>query len=141
MIFPGGAQAILGDAARTRLAAELHIEAALPAFSDPRFIALRLAMRLALRAHDGERTTASDLLYAWHSDARERGGRIHRELAAAYLLRRGIAHGRADVRLLALDVALPEAERHRGLAHLLWHQRHLPTAAIREASARLRLRA
>lgn len=133
---------ILGEAARRRLAQELRAEAELPPFADPRFIALRLGRRLGVRSRAlRERTTASVILYSWHPDERERGGRVHVGLAESYLIGRGLAHSPPDVGLLALDVALPPEERGRGLAHLVWHQRHLPADAIRAVLQGLRVSA
>lgn len=141
-ILGSGEPPILGEAARRRVAQELRTEAELPPFADPRFIALRLGRRLAVRSPAlRERTTASVILYSWHPDERERGGRVHVALAESYLIGRGLAHTPPDVGLLALDVALPPEERGAGLAYLIWNQRYLPTAAIRAVLQGLRVSA
>lgn len=140
-IILDGRRTILGDAARVRLAENLRAEAQFPPFADPRFLALRLGMRLAVRARAEERSTADLLVYSWKTDAREQGWEIHRELTAAYLFRRGVAHSEADRDLLALEVALPRSERSRGAAYLVWSQRHAPRALILDVCAQLRLRA
>jgi hypothetical protein len=129
---------VLSSRTRERVAAELREEAALPAFASPRLYGLRLGFRLRLGP---EPTTAHVLVYPWCADARELGGEQHLALACGWLLRRGLAHDRADAYGLAVDIALPPEERTRGLAHLVWHQRRLPAAVIRDVCERSRLRA
>lgn len=137
---PGVPLPLLAAAARLRLAAELCSEADLPPFADPRHLAVRLGMALGLRGRAHESTTASVVMFEWLTDRREQGEHVHAELAAAYLLRRGIAHTASDVRLLSLDVALPASERGIGLARSIWAQRHLTTPSIQAVFARLRAR-
>lgn len=120
-----------------RFARELLEEASSTPFTPPRVLAIRLGFRLCIGA---EATSADVLVYPWRPDPREQGGEHHAALARGYLLRRRVAHLAADASALAIDVALPAEERARGLAWLLWHQRNLPAAVIREVSARLRLR-
>lgn len=119
------------QASRRLLIVSLLRDTSLPLFSDPRFFAVALGIDLCQRRAGDGATTADLLCYEWHDDERERGLRMHRELAVALLRRAHMLYVDADVRALADEIALPVEERWRSAAHLIELQRHLPEHTIR----------
>jgi len=104
--------------------------AALPAFADPRYVALRLGYRLAL-GH--EPSTADLLVYDHHTEPRLLGGRIWYALACGLACR-----ARIDVDEVALCHALalpPVACVGLAVDEVVRRQVHYPAYAIRYALA------
>ena len=98
---------------------------------DPRVLAFHLGIDAVpgfLEA--GEPRTATEAVYSWHHDRRERGMRIYCALVHSFFTSRGIAYGPEDVWALAVELALPAGERWIGRMTLLFTQRFCPESVI-----------
>jgi hypothetical protein len=79
----------------------------------------------------GERTTATEAVFSWHYDRRERGIRIYCALVQSFFLARRIEYGPGDVWALAIELVLPASDRWIGGLTLTFTQRFCPESVIR----------
>ena len=100
---------------------------------DPRGLAYRLGIDVVPGFPDaGETSTATEAVFLWHHDRRERGIRIYCALVRSFFLARHIAHGPGDVWALAIELVLPRHERWIGCLTLTFTQRFCPESVIRD---------
>ncbi len=99
---------------------------------DPRVLAYRLGIDVVPGFPEaGEIPTATEAVFWWHHDPRERGIRIYCALARSFFLARSIAHEPDDVWALAIELVLPTRERWIGRLTLTLTQRFCPESVIR----------
>lgn len=98
---------------------------------DPRVLAFQLGIdAVPGRADADEPPTATEAVYLWHDDPRERGMRVYCALVHSFFLSRGIAYGSDDVWPLAVELALPTEDRWMGRVAIKIAQRFCPVAVI-----------
>jgi hypothetical protein len=98
---------------------------------DPRGLAYRLGIDVVPGFPEaGEKSTATEAVFSWHRDRRERGIRIYCALVRSFFLARRIAYGPGDVWALTIELVLPTHERWIGRLTLIFTQRFCPESVI-----------
>ena len=132
-LSPGEPLRRLHDDQVLQIAEGIRAETGASYQADPRGLAYRLGIDVVPGFRDaGERSTATEAVFEWHHDRRERGIRIYCALVRSFFLARRIAHGPGDVWALAIELVLPRHERWIGCLTLIFTQRFCPESVIRD---------
>jgi hypothetical protein len=130
-LLPGGQLRRLDDGQVLQIAEGIRAETGALPQGDPRVLAFRLGIDVVPGFPDaGETPTATEAVFAWHPDPRERGMRVYCALAHSFFLARRIAYGPGDAWALAVELALPAKERWIGRMTLIFTQRFCPKSVI-----------
>lgn len=127
----GGPQRRLRDAEVLQLAEDIRARAGASHDRDPRVLAVRLGFDVVPSCPaSGEKSTATEVVFEWARDRRERGIRIYCALVKSFFLARRIEHDFGDVWALAIELALPLKERWNGRMMLALTQKFCPESVI-----------